>query len=81
MLTGMPCSSASRPWPETWSACVCVSIVRTIRTPRRSASASSGSIAYGGSTTTAIAVVLVPDEVARAAEIVVQELVKITSRT
>ena len=26
MLTGMPCSSASRPWPETWSACVCVSI-------------------------------------------------------
>ena len=33
MLTGTSCSSASRPWPETWSACVCVSIVRTMRTP------------------------------------------------
>ena len=29
-LTGMPCSSASRPCPETWSACVCVSTTRTM---------------------------------------------------
>ena len=42
---GTPCSSASRPWPERWSACVWVSIVRTIRTSRFAASASTGSIA------------------------------------
>ncbi len=34
--TGRPCSSASRPWPETWSACVCVSSTRTSRTPSAS---------------------------------------------
>ena len=33
--TGIPCSSASRPWPETWSACVWVSSTR--RSARRSA--------------------------------------------
>ena len=42
---GTPCSSARRPWPERWSACVCVSIVRTIRTSRFAASASTRSIA------------------------------------
>ena len=35
---GTACSSASRPWPERWSACVCVSTVRTIR--RRAVAAS-----------------------------------------
>ena len=39
---GMPCSSARRPCPETWSACVCVSIVRTIASPRLVASARTG---------------------------------------
>ena len=51
--TGMPCSSASRPWPERWSACVCVSIVRTIFTPCLGGRLSTGSIAYGGSTNAA----------------------------
>ena len=53
MLTGRSCSSASRPWPERWSACVCVSTTRTRRTPRRSASSRYCSIANAGSTTTA----------------------------
>ena len=48
-----PCSSASLPWPETWSACVCVSSTRSMRTPSCAAAASSSSIANGGSTTTA----------------------------
>ena len=46
----MPCSSASRPCPERWSACVWVSTTRTISTPRFAASASTRSTAYGGST-------------------------------
>ena len=51
--TGTPCSSASRPWPETWSACVCVSSTRTMRTPRRRPPSRYGSIAKAGSTSTA----------------------------
>src|SRR3954452_14015596 len=51
--TGTPCSRASRPCPETWSACVCVSSVRTIRTPSCSAAARYCSISYPGSTTNA----------------------------
>ena len=53
MLTGIPCSSASRPCPERWSACVCVSIARTMRTSRFAASSRYCSIAKAGSTTTA----------------------------
>ena len=29
IATGSSCSSARRPWPEMWSACVCVSSTRT----------------------------------------------------
>ena len=43
--TGTPCSSASRPCPETWSACVWVSSTRTIRRPSRRAASRYGSIA------------------------------------
>ena len=41
---GTPCSSASRPCPETWSACVCVSrtrVIRTCRSPPRRGTARS----------------------------------------
>src|SRR6476620_2537134 len=51
--TGRPCSSASLPCPDTWSACVCVSSTRSTRTPSSAAAASSSSTANGGSTTTA----------------------------
>ena len=49
--TGTPCSSASRPCPERWSACVCVSTCADdLDAAPRGASSSTGSIAYGGST-------------------------------
>ena len=53
MLMGIPCSSASRPWPDRWSACVCVSMTRTMCTSSRSASSRYWSMAKAGSTTTA----------------------------
>ena len=40
-----PCSSASRPWPDTWSACVCVSSTRRSWTPSRLAASRYCSIA------------------------------------
>ncbi len=56
MLTGTSCSSARRPCPDTWSAWVCVSSVRTMRTSRALASSRYCSIANAGSTTTAVPV-------------------------
>src|SRR5205085_9117507 len=53
IATGTPCSSANRPWPETWSAWVCVSSTRSIRTPSCSATVRYCSISNAGSTTTA----------------------------
>ena len=72
--TGTPCSSARRPCPETWSACVCVSSTRTIRTPAAAAASRYCSIANAGSTTTASPASAVADEVRAAPEIVVDEL-------
>ena len=69
MLTGTPCSSARRPCPETWSACVCVSSVRTMRTPSRSASASDRLDRERRVDDDRLARLLAADEVRRAAEV------------
>ena len=74
MLTGTSCSSARRPCPETWSACVCVSTVRTMRTPSRSASASDRLDRERRVDHDRLARLLATDEVRRAAEILVQHL-------
>ena len=55
---------------------MCVSTVRTIRTPRRAASASSGSIAYGRVDDRGDARFLVADQIRRTAEVVVNELLE-----
>ena len=70
----MPCSSASRPWPETWSACVCVS-----STPTSSHAACARLIQIlldrvGRIDDDGDAGVLVTDEVRGAPEVVVDEL-------
>ena len=76
MLIGMPCSRASRPWPETWSACVCVSIVRTIASPASLGLVEQRLDREGRIDEHRDAGFFVSHEVTRTAEIVVQELVE-----
>ena len=45
IATRAPCSKAKRPWPERWSAWVCVSSTRTMRALCCAASSRYGSIA------------------------------------
>ena len=74
IATAAPCSSASRPCPETWSAWLCVSRTRTIRTPaggRRRDERLDRIRRIDGD---GLARRDVADEVRRAAEVVVDEL-------
>ena len=74
MLTGMPCSSASRPCPETWSACVCVSTTRTMPDAAPLRLLEERLDREGRVDDDRDPRVLVADEVRRAAEVVVDEL-------
>ena len=74
--TATPWSSASRPCPERWSAWVCVSIVRTISTPRRSAVFEQLLDRVRGVDHYRDAGVLVADQVRHAPEVVVHELLE-----
>ncbi len=71
-----PCSSASRPWPETWSACVCVSIVRDDPHPARRGLRQHALDRVGRVDDRCDARVLVADQVRRTAEVVVNELLE-----
>ena len=69
--------SARRPWPERWSACVCVSSTRVIARPRATASSWKGLHRIRGIDEHGLARLLVTDQVRRAAEVVVDELAQI----
>ena len=68
----MPCSSASRPWPETWSACVWVSSVRTSADAEPLRLAEDGLDRERRVDDDRLLGLLAADEVRRAAEVVVQ---------
>ena len=75
--TGMPCSSASRPWPERWSACVCVSIDAHDLDARGAGGLLQHRLDREGRIDDrSDACVLVADQIRRTAEVVVQKLLE-----
>ena len=76
MLTGTPWSRASLPWPDTWSACVCVSSTRTMPHLAVRRLGEQRLDRVGRIHDDRLARALAADQIGGAAEVVVEELME-----